>query len=99
MQTDDPQVVATRCSDQLPRLDIGFAWALKGRQLAVVNILKEVPTGFPPTGNVKATPACIIPAGLTKPLKIFTSGWKSRSVSELLDNERWTVRLIDGQPW
>ncbi|CAK7231894.1 hypothetical protein SBRCBS47491_008084 [Sporothrix bragantina] len=49
-------------------------------------------TGFPPLTSIQATPACIIAAGQTRPLKTCTSGWRkiAETNAQMLDGERWT---------
>lgn len=80
----------------MPRPKIAFAWKDRGRRLLVMQKIDEAETGFPSTAVVQATPACIIPAGRTAPLKICTSGWRSSTgPAGTLDGERWTVCILD----
>lgn len=80
-----------RKQDQLQT--VAFAWKNFGQQLLIMQQLGEAHTGFPPSTTVQATPACLIPFGHEKPLKIATSGWRRSTggAEGTLDGERWTV--------
>ena len=71
---------------------IAFAWQDRGRRMAIMKNVMTTETGLPPLTSIQATPACIIAAGQSRPLKICTSGWRkiAETNSRMLDGERWT---------
>ncbi|EFW99898.1 hypothetical protein CMQ_216 [Grosmannia clavigera kw1407] len=71
--------------------DYALGWGQDGQDLLLMKTVATALTGFCKTTNIRATPACLIPAGSSTPIKFCSSGWRPQNEPyNILDNGKWT---------